>query len=164
MAVSKNTAAKAEEKPKGVTKAKAAPANAVTKAVPAAKAPIAKAAAKVAVAKAEAPEKEVVRLGRKELAAGIRDHIMIAGGAISPKVAEQAITALEDTITTALAAGSEVVLPGFGKFVTSFREARQGHNPQTGEAVEIAAKTVPVFKAGGKLKAAVNGETEAEAE
>lgn len=162
MGVAKNTAA-AETKPKAVAKPAVKKPEAA-KPAPKASAPkVEKKAEAKAPAKAEAAEtKEVVRLGRKEVASSVRDHIMAAGGAISPKVAEQAVTAVEDIITKALAEGSEVVLPGFGKFVTTFREAREGHNPQTGEKVAIAAKTVPAFKAGGKLKAAVNGEAEAE--
>jgi DNA-binding protein HU-beta len=46
-------------------------------------------------------------------------------------------------------------LTGFGKFSSSRREARQGRNPQTGETMEIAAKTVPKFSAGAELKKAV---------
>ncbi len=35
------------------------------------------------------------------------------------------------------------------------RKARKGRNPQTGAALKIAAKKVPVFKAGQGLKNAV---------
>ena len=35
------------------------------------------------------------------------------------------------------------------------RAARQGRNPQTGEAISIAASKVPAFKAGKALKDAV---------
>ena len=37
----------------------------------------------------------------------------------------------------------------------SKRKARTGRNPQTGKAIKIAAKKVPVFKAGKGLKDAV---------
>jgi nucleoid DNA-binding protein len=37
----------------------------------------------------------------------------------------------------------------------SKRKARKGRNPQTGEVIKIAAKKVPVFKAGKGLKDAV---------
>ena len=36
------------------------------------------------------------------------------------------------------------------------RDARTGRNPQTGEEVKIAARVVPGFKAGNKLKDALN--------
>ena len=47
---------------------------------------------------------------------------------------------------------SDLVLPGFGKFKVSERAARTGINPQTGEAVKIPKRKVPVFKAGVELK------------
>lgn len=60
------------------------------------------------------------------------------------------------TITEALAAGDSVALVGFGTFKVSERAARTGKNPATGEALEIAAATVPKFTAGKVLKDAVN--------
>ena len=46
-------------------------------------------------------------------------------------------------------------LIGFGNFEVRERAARQGRNPQTGEAISIAASKVPAFKAGKALKDAV---------
>ena len=46
----------------------------------------------------------------------------------------------------------KVSLVGFGTFTAKKREARNGRNPQTGETVKIAARVVPGFKAGNKLK------------
>jgi nucleoid DNA-binding protein len=43
----------------------------------------------------------------------------------------------------------------FGKCDPYVRIARKGRTPQTGEAIKIAAKKVPVFKAGKGLKEAV---------
>jgi integration host factor subunit beta len=37
------------------------------------------------------------------------------------------------------------------------REARQGRNPRTGEAVNVSAKRVPFFKPGKELRDRVNG-------
>ncbi|WP_268808948.1 HU family DNA-binding protein [Pseudobacteriovorax antillogorgiicola] len=47
---------------------------------------------------------------------------------------------------------ADFALPGFGKFKISQRAARKGINPQTGEAVKIPARKVPVFKPGTELK------------
>jgi DNA-binding protein HU-beta len=58
-------------------------------------------------------------------------------------------------IESTLAGGGEVAITGFGKFSTSNRAARTGRNPQTGEAIKIAAATLPKFSAGAVLKAAV---------
>ena len=66
------------------------------------------------------------------------------------------IDAAMTTITAALARGEEINLIGFGSFTVTDRPARQGRNPRTGEATEIPASKAPKFKAGKKLKDAVN--------
>ena len=59
------------------------------------------------------------------------------------------------TITDALARGESVSIAGFGAFTVKNRPARRGRNPRTGETIEIAAATVPSFKAGKTLRDAV---------
>ncbi len=73
----------------------------------------------------------------------------------SKKEAETALDATLDAIIKALKKGNSVTLVGFGTFSVSKRKARNGRNPQTGEVIKIAAKKVPVFKAGKRLKDAV---------
>lgn len=46
----------------------------------------------------------------------------------------------------------EFVLPGFGKLVLSERKAREGRNPQTGETIQIPAKTTLKFRVSKGLK------------
>lgn len=46
----------------------------------------------------------------------------------------------------------EFVLPGFGKMVLSERKAREGRNPQTGETIQIPAKTALKFRLGKSMK------------
>ena len=75
---------------------------------------------------------------------------------ISKKDAEKALNAVVATITKELEEGGKVQLVGFGTFEVRQREARQGKNPRTGEAIEIAACKVPAFKVGKQLKDAVN--------
>ena len=58
-------------------------------------------------------------------------------------------------IKKALKKGNTVTLVGFGTFDVKKRKARTGRNPQTGKEIKIAAKKVPVFKAGKGLKDAV---------
>ena len=73
-----------------------------------------------------------------------------------PKTADgKSIDALIEIITTSVAKGDDVALIGFGTFKASKRAARAGKNPKTGEALKIAATTVPTFKAGAAFKAAV---------
>ncbi|HNZ10448.1 MAG: DNA-binding protein HU [Deltaproteobacteria bacterium ADurb.Bin151] len=73
----------------------------------------------------------------------------------SKKEAEEAVGAVLTAIKKALKKGDTVTLVGFGTFGVSKRKARTGRNPQTGEAIKISAKKVPVFKAGKDLKDAV---------
>jgi DNA-binding protein HU-beta len=83
-------------------------------------------------------------------------HIAEATSQTKDAVAKSIDTALV-TIAEALARGEEVVLTGFGSFSVTDRPARQGRNPRTGESKEIPASKAPKFKAGKKLKDAVNG-------
>jgi len=69
--------------------------------------------------------------------------------------AKRAVDATLKAIEEQMSSGNEVRLTGFGKFSVSHREARTGRNPQTGESMQIAAKTVPRFSAGAELKKAV---------
>ena len=71
------------------------------------------------------------------------------------KEAADAVDATFAAIQKALKKGGEVTLVGFGTFKVNKRKARIGRNPQTGAALKIAAKKVPVFKAGKGLKDAV---------
>ncbi len=47
------------------------------------------------------------------------------------------------------------VFPGVGKLVIVNRKARMGRNPQTGEAIKIAAKRVLKFRIAKAMKDAV---------
>ena len=69
---------------------------------------------------------------------------------------ENVVTALFDSITEQLADGGRVELRGFGAFSTRQRDARQGRNPRTGEAVSIDAKRVPYFKPGKEMRDRLN--------
>ena len=50
----------------------------------------------------------------------------------------------------------KVALVGFGTFSKKERAAREGINPLTGKPMSIPAKNVVTFKAGSKLKDALN--------
>ena len=75
---------------------------------------------------------------------------------LSKKDAEKALKAFTDVVAEELKKGEKIQLVGFGTFEVSERAAREGRNPQTGETVKIAARVVPGFKAGSKLKDALN--------
>ena len=70
--------------------------------------------------------------------------------------AGRALNAVLDTIVKTVAKKQDVQLIGFGTFKATKRAARTGKNPRTGEALKIAAATVPKFSAGDAFKTAVN--------
>lgn len=74
---------------------------------------------------------------------------------LTKKDSGKAVDAVVAAMTQALAQGDKVQLVGFGSFEVREREARTGRNPQTGASIKIAARKVPVFKAGKALKDAV---------
>ncbi len=74
-----------------------------------------------------------------------------------PKTVVEAILDGFQAVTRkTLKKGGEVNLIGFGKFSVSKRAARKGINPQTGVAIQIAARKAIKFTAGSALKNAVN--------
>lgn len=79
-----------------------------------------------------------------------------ASAGLTKAQAGKALDAFVDTVSDTLKKGDKVILIGFGTFETRKREARKGRNPQTKEEIMIPASTAPVFKAGKKLKDAVN--------
>ena len=73
------------------------------------------------------------------------------------KTAEM-LDALIEVVSETLSNGEEVAIAGLGKFEVRERAARNGRNPQTGEAITIAASKIPAFKASKALKDAVKAE------
>jgi DNA-binding protein HU-beta len=74
---------------------------------------------------------------------------------LTKKAANDAVEAVLESITNALANGEKVTLVGFGTFEVRERAARKGVNPATGEPIDIPAAKVPAFKAGKALRDAV---------
>lgn len=74
---------------------------------------------------------------------------------LSKAAAARALAATLDGITAGIKKEGKVVLIGFGTFASKKRAARNGINPLTKKPLKIAAKKVPTFKAGSKLKAAI---------
>ena len=75
---------------------------------------------------------------------------------ISKAKAGMALDAFVEAVSSSLQNGEDVSLVGFGTFTVSERAARTGRNPQTGAEIKIPATKVPKFRAGKKLKDAVN--------
>ncbi len=61
-----------------------------------------------------------------------------------------------EEISEGLSRGDRIELRGFGAFWTKRREARTGRNPATGTSVPVAAKNLPAFKAGKRLRERLN--------
>ncbi len=70
--------------------------------------------------------------------------------------AEEAVNAVFEAMTRALAKGDEVRLPAFGVFEVKATLARTARNPQTGEEVKVPAGKKVRFKPGKALKETVN--------
>ncbi|WP_282184083.1 HU family DNA-binding protein [Azospirillum brasilense] len=70
--------------------------------------------------------------------------------------AAKVVQSVFEGISSALARGEEVRLAGFGIFEVAERAAREGRNPRTGEAVQIAASKAPRFKPAKQLRDVVN--------
>ena len=83
------------------------------------------------------------------------DFIAAKAG-LSKADASRALDATMEGITAGLKKDGKVALVGFGTFSAKKRAAREGINPLTKEPLKIPAKVVASFKAGSKLKEAIN--------
>jgi DNA-binding protein HU-beta len=75
---------------------------------------------------------------------------------LEKRQAESAVKAVVDALTNEIKSGNKVSIFGFGTFAPTSRAARVGRNPQTGEAVNIAASTGVRFSPATALKALLN--------
>ncbi len=79
-----------------------------------------------------------------------------AGAGLNGRDSTGAVDATFEAIAAELAAAGEVAIAGFGKFSVSNRAARAGHNPATGETIQIAATNAAKFSAATALKKTLN--------
>ena len=84
---------------------------------------------------------------KTELAGRVADKVHL-----TKRQTEAIVSILFTCITEALREGDKVELRGFGSFRTRSRNAREGRNPKTGDAVQVPSKKVPFFKAGKELR------------
>jgi len=87
---------------------------------------------------------------KAQLVSLIADKIELTKAAANAVLDLVAETAVAETKKN-----GQFVIPGIGKLVKSQRKARMGRNPQTGEAIEIPAKTVVKFRVAKACKDAV---------
>ena len=83
-------------------------------------------------------------------------NVVAAETGVEKKAVDAVVSATIDAISNALKEGDKVQLIGFGTFEVKDVAAREGHNPQTGEAIQIEASKKPSFSASKVLKALVN--------
>lgn len=91
-------------------------------------------------------------MNQADLIASVADAV-----GLSKTDAAKAVDAVLNAVSGELVAGKEVRLNGFGIFGTTERAAREGRNPQTGVAIQIAASKVAKFSPAKALKDRLNG-------
>ena len=74
------------------------------------------------------------------------------GKEATKRSAEDAVSAVLDSIANGVRADQKVQLIGFGTFEVKHRAARMGRNPKTGEPMQINASKSVGFKASAALK------------
>ncbi len=77
---------------------------------------------------------------------------------------ELAVSTVFEEVAAALARGERVEVRGFGSFSVRRRAARVGRNPATGERVDVAAKAMPYFRTGRRLRQRLNDAQDTEGE
>lgn len=87
--------------------------------------------------------------------AELAEKVAAAQG-LSKADARKYVDAVIETIAATVAAGEEVNISGFGKFVVKSSPEREGRNPATGATMTIAASKKPAFSALKAFKDRVN--------
>jgi nucleoid DNA-binding protein len=77
------------------------------------------------------------------------------GPGITKKDCALVVDGLLNAIKNALAEQENIEIRGFGTFKVRKRKARMARNPRTGEAVEVPARVVPIFKPSKDLRSQV---------
>lgn len=88
--------------------------------------------------------------------ADIAEKIHTATG-LSKKDAAALMESVFSIMKGSLESGETIKISGFGNFEVRQKSARRGRNPQTGETITIAARSVLTFKPSTVLRDAVNG-------
>ena len=95
-----------------------------------------------------------VRVNKTELIEALASRTKMAR-ADARRVVD-ALFGMSGIIPAELRRGRRVQITGFGTFLARRRAARVGRNPRTGKAMQIAAITLPLFRAGQALKDILN--------
>src|ERR1700730_6491727 len=88
---------------------------------------------------------------------GLIEELLARRQDVTHRESETIVNAMFEAMAEVLVRGERIEIRGFGSFGVKQRRARQGRNPKTGDAVEVAAKRIPFFRAGKDLRVEVNG-------
>lgn len=69
---------------------------------------------------------------------------------------QHAVNLILEFLSDCLADGQRIEIRGFGTLYTKLIPGKLGHNPKTGETVDVPPKLVPRFKAGTKMREMVD--------
>lgn len=101
-----------------------------------------------------AEKREII--GKTELVNELANENTLKHFDMSKADIRRVLDAFYGFVVDSLADGKDVRITGFGKFTVRKHAAREGHNPQTGKKMQIAASKAPAFKPGRQFKEAVN--------
>lgn len=73
------------------------------------------------------------------------------------QIMSQIVTAIFDTVRDDLLKGNNVKITNFGVLRVRDKKARPGRNMQTGNPMEVSARSVVTFKASRTLREALSG-------
>jgi len=90
-------------------------------------------------------------LTRKELAQAINEKL-----GISQRSASELVDQVFSTLKQTLLNEESIKLVQFGTFTVRNKAPRMGRNPRTGEAMEIAKRSMVSFKASKSLRQKIN--------
>ena len=88
-------------------------------------------------------------MNKSELVLEIQSRL---GDDATKSCAERALSAVLESLKAGIVKDGMVQLIGFGTFFVTERKARQGINPQTGKAIQIAASKTVRFRPSSNLK------------
>ena len=83
-------------------------------------------------------------------------NVVAAETEVSKKTVDTVVNGVLEAITNALKEDDKVQLIGFGTFEIKTVAAREGHNPKTGEAIQIPEGKKVSFSASKTLKDSLN--------
>ena len=83
-------------------------------------------------------------------------NVVAAETEVSKKTVDAVVNSVLEAIANALKENDKVQLMGFGTFEVKTVAARDGHNPKTGEAIQIPESKKVSFSASKTLKDSLN--------